>query len=138
MKLSQNKAFHTFLKKKGITVKNGAVPIDKAEKIPTLYHQFGIEEAKKAGLPKKLQKYADEEVTVSLSDLERSGQTPEKYDVEIIESEKSYETGLWSGAFKGTVTNLWKWMMDECTENHGAGDFEEAIQDGIDSELSGQ
>ena len=134
MKLSQNKAFHAFLKTKGITVKNGAVPIDKAEKIPEMFHKFGIQEAKKAGLPKKLQKHADKVVTIGLSDLERSSQEPAKYDVEIVESEKNYEMETWGGAFKGTVNNLWKWLMEECTENHNQYDFEEALQAGIEEQ----
>lgn len=138
MKLSQNKEFHAFLKKKGIQVKNGTVPIDKAEKIPELFHQFGIEEAKKSGLPKKLQKYANHSVHVTLNDLARANQQPEKYDVELEDSEKNYETGTWNGTFHGTVTDLWKFFVAECSENHKAKELEEAIQEGIDTELSGQ
>jgi hypothetical protein len=132
MKLSQNKPFHAYLKKRGIVVKNGQVPIDKADKIPELYHKFGIEEAKKAGLPKQFQEHADKVINISLNDLERAGQKPEKYDVKIVESEKNYESGTWNGYFEGTVSNLWKWLMDECTENHNDADFVEAIESGLE------
>lgn len=133
-KLSKNKLFHAFLKKKGIVVKNGQISIDKAEKIQGLYHKFGIEVAKKAGLPKHLKRYAQKVVSIAFNELERAGQEPEKYGVKILESEKNYENGTWNGYFEGTVSNLWNWLMDECTENHNERDFAEAIEYGLEDE----
>lgn len=109
-------AFIKFLKSKKIRMKGEQVHVKDLEKAHSLIHDFEIAQAKKLGLPKLLAPHANSVVRIEITDMERAGQTPEDFDVELVDSWKNYDEGTWSGDFKGTVANIFKYVLEQCQE----------------------
>lgn len=129
-KLKEDKEFLAFLKKNKVEVKQGRILIKDAKRIPALQDQFLRMQSKKSGLPKSLVPDAEKVIEFSVSSAPRDGQKPEKFNVEILDSQKNYETGDWSGVLKGKVKDLFKALN---AEQYGIGseDIEEELLEAI-------
>jgi hypothetical protein len=123
--------FKKFLIKKGVRLKGNMIHMADVDKLEKLQKDFILKQASKTGLPASLQKHAESVVTFEVPLAPRIDQTPEKYDVEILDSTKNYdEDDTWSGTLSGTVENLWKALTKQ-DYGYDVDDIEEILLDSI-------